>query len=47
MSIVVEHEEKGYDVKGVQVCDTILSSSIESGIPYRRNSLENGRQDVY
>jgi hypothetical protein len=47
MGIVVEHEGKGYDVERVRVCDAILSSSIESGIPYRRNSLENRRQDVY
>ncbi|MBV9179551.1 MAG: hypothetical protein JO297_21185 [Nitrososphaeraceae archaeon] len=47
MGIVVEHKEKGYDVERVSVCDAILSSSVESGVPYRRNSLENGRQDAY
>ncbi|HZC21349.1 MAG TPA: hypothetical protein VE223_06870 [Nitrososphaeraceae archaeon] len=46
MGIVVEHEEKGCDVERVPMCDAILSSSIESGTPYRRNSLENGRHDA-
>jgi len=47
MGIVVEYEERE-DVERVPVCDDpYRPPSIEPGIPYRRDSLQSGKQDVY
>lgn len=44
MGNVVKHEERE-DVE--RVCEPYHPPSSEYGIPYRQDSLQNGKQDVY